>query len=60
MTRQEAIAEETRRYLHAVEGMSLSRHFQVPDGVTHWRHLAHIHWLALSRLRGRAPWDLDD
>jgi len=60
VTRQEAITEETRRYLYAIEGVSLSRHFQVTEGVTYWRHRAHIHWLALSRLRSRAPWDLDD
>jgi hypothetical protein len=46
MTRADAITEETRRYVNAARAGN--------------RHLAHIHWLALSRLRGRAPWDLED
>jgi len=44
MTRQQAIHEETRRYVTAC--------------ATGNRHKAHIHALALGRLRGQtvAPW----
>jgi hypothetical protein len=44
MTKQEAIREETRRYVTACAAGN--------------RHKAHIHALALGRLRGQtvAPW----
>jgi hypothetical protein len=46
MLRAEAIAEEIRRYLAACDA--------------HAMHLAHLRWLTLARLRGRAPWDTED
>lgn len=53
MTRTDAIAEETRRYVSAVERVSMHTHWDSPDLVAKWRHRAHIHWLALVRLRNQ-------
>ncbi len=56
MTRAEAIREETRRYVNACANASTVTHG--PHQAAHARYMAHIHALALGRLRGQtvAPW----
>jgi hypothetical protein len=56
MTRGEAIHAETTRYVSACA--SASAVANEPDGVAHARRMAHVHALALGRLRGQtvAPW----
>jgi hypothetical protein len=56
MTRQEAIREETLRYVNACAYAATVGND--PDEVIHARRMAHIHALALGRLRGQtvAAW----
>jgi len=56
MTRQEAIRAETHRYLNACVNACAVR--EEPANAARARHLAHIHLLAIGRLRGQtvAPW----
>jgi hypothetical protein len=56
MTRQQAIREEITRYINACAYAATVR--DEPEGVAHARRMAHIHALALGRLRGQtvAPW----
>jgi hypothetical protein len=56
MTRQEAIRAETIRYVNACAYAATVRN--EPEGVAYARRMAHIHALALGRLRGQtvAPW----
>jgi hypothetical protein len=56
MTRHEAIREETMRYVRACAYAATVR--DEPEGVAHARRMAHIHALAIGRLRGQtvAPW----
>jgi hypothetical protein len=56
MNRQEAIHVETARYVNAC--VSASAGTNEPDSSTRARRLAHVHALALGRLRGQtvAPW----
>ncbi len=56
MTRHDAIREETLRYVNACAYAATV--VNEPKGVAHARRMAHIHALALGRLRGQtvAPW----
>jgi hypothetical protein len=56
MTRQEAIHAETIRYIIACAYAATV--INEPNGVAHARRMAHVHALALGRLRGQtvAPW----
>jgi hypothetical protein len=56
MTRYEAIHEETRRYVRACADAATIR--SEPSRAARARRMAHIHALALGRLRGQtvAPW----
>ena len=56
MTRHQAIREETLRYVNACAYAATVR--DEPTGTARARRLAHIHALALGRLRGQtvAPW----
>ncbi len=56
MTRHDAIQAETHRYIRAC-AYAATVHDE-PNGVAHARRMAHIHLLALGRLRGQtvAPW----
>jgi hypothetical protein len=56
MTRQEAIREETTRYVNACAYAATV--VDEPTGTAHARRKAHIHALALGRLRGQtvAAW----
>jgi hypothetical protein len=56
-TRQEAIREETLRYVNACAEVATFQHID-PATAEDARRMAHIHALALGRLRGQtvAPW----
>lgn len=56
MTRQQAIRQELIRYTNACAYAAVV--INEPDGVARARRMAHIHALALGRLRGQtvAPW----
>jgi hypothetical protein len=58
MTIDEAIREETRRYLSVCTVVGLLRQANNLPDACRAKHLAHIHLLALGRLRGQtvAPW----
>ena len=58
MTRHDAIAEETRRYINACAVSALLRRNNNLADARQAHRLAHIHALALGRLRGQtvAPW----
>lgn len=58
MTIEEAIREETRRYLTVCTVVGLLRQANNLLDARQAQHLAHIHLMALGRLRGQtvAPW----
>ena len=58
MTRHDAIAAEVRRYVNACAVTALLRRNNNPTDAREARRMAHIHLLAIGRLRGQtvAPW----
>ena len=58
MTRTDAIAEETRRYVNACDLAAVLWRNNNPTDARQAQRQAHIHLLALGRLRGQtvAPW----
>jgi hypothetical protein len=52
MTLQQAITVETERYVDACRVAAQALGQKMPNVALTWKHKAHIHALALARLRG--------
>ena len=51
MTQQEAVKTEMQRYWRACENAAYARELFMPQLAARWEHRAHIHRLALDRVR---------